>query len=321
MGYMNEDLMNKSELRNKLIDRIDVLNKVKELFLIPKLEMMNIRMVADFYEVDTHTINRVYDRHWEEIISDGVKMIKISELMSSEHHVHLTRKPKDNAYYVTLNNGKEIRMNAKTTYFSPRAVLRIGMLLRDSEVAKEVRTQLLNTFECATEEQRLEKITEEDKLLLAIFHAKDDKVRAEKLCEYLTFKDRYITQLENEKANLQTELNVAHNNIATWSPQDIMKCLIASIAHTIRGENKFAFAWGRLKKNLYHRHGINLEARKVRSGRNKPYVAFIKDDEWDKVIQECYALAKEANVDIVQAIGSINAKSLEKYDELIANRE
>lgn len=31
--------------------------------------------------------------------------------------------------------------------FSKRAVLRFGMLLRDSEVAKEVRTQLLNIKE------------------------------------------------------------------------------------------------------------------------------------------------------------------------------
>ena len=116
-------------------------------------------------------------------------------------------------------------------------------------------------------------------------------------------------------------MNVAYNNIATWPPQEIMKCLIASIAHTIRGENKFAFAWGRLKKNLYHHHGINLEARKVRSGKNKPYVHFIKEDEWDKVVQECYALAKDANVDIVQAVGSINAESLKKYDELIAEYE
>lgn len=39
--------------------------------------------------------------------------------------------------------------------FSKRAVLRFGMLLQGSEVAREVRTQLLNIFDQATEEQRL----------------------------------------------------------------------------------------------------------------------------------------------------------------------
>ena len=72
MNYVAEDFVNKSDLRNQLIDRIDVLNKVKELFLIPKLEMMSLQMVADFYEVTTTVINTLYIRHKEEIDTDGV---------------------------------------------------------------------------------------------------------------------------------------------------------------------------------------------------------------------------------------------------------
>lgn len=47
-------------------------------------------------------------------------------------------------FYVPFGDSKILIQNGRQTYFSPRAVLRIGMLLRDSEVAKEVRTQLLN---------------------------------------------------------------------------------------------------------------------------------------------------------------------------------
>lgn len=322
MNYVAEDFVSKSDLRNQLIDRVDVLNKVKELFLIPKLEMMPTKMVADFYEVPITSIRTVYYRHKAEITSDGVRNIGSSEIYSTFQNETSKVFTNKGVVYVKFNSGDSFEFNTgRNTFFSPRAVLRIGMLLRDSEVAKEVRTQLLNTFECATEEQKTEAIDEEGRLLLDIIRAESDDLVAVGLKKYRDYMNRHIAKLESEKANLQTELDVVHNSIATWKPQEVMKCLVAAIAHTIRGENKFAFAWGRLKKNLYHHHGINLEARRVKSGKNKPYVSFIKEDEWDKVIQECYALAKEAKVDIVEAVGSINAESLKKYDELIVATE
>jgi len=321
MNYVAEDFVSKSDLRNKMIDRIDVLNKVKELFLIPKIELIPMRQVAEFYETTVYAIRSVYQRHRDEIDSDGVKIMTSKELFSLTQNELDFKKYNRSGYYVPFGNTEIVITGSKLIYFSPRAVLRIGMLLRDSEVAKEVRTQLLNTFECATEEQKTEAIDEEGRLLLDIIRAESDDLVAVGLKKYRDYMNRHIAKLENEKANLQTELDVVHNSIATWKPQEVVKCLVAAIAHTIRGENKFAFAWGRLKKNLYHHHGINLEARRVKSGKNKPYVSFIKNDEWDKVIQECYALAKEAKVNIVEAVGSINAESLKKYDELIATAE
>ena len=70
-----------SDLRNQLIDRIDVLNKVKELFLIPKLEMIPMRQIAQYYDTTVYTIRNVYQRHREEINSDGVRMIKSSDFL------------------------------------------------------------------------------------------------------------------------------------------------------------------------------------------------------------------------------------------------
>lgn len=55
-----------------------------------------------------------------------------------------------------LGNGVTLSVpNGGVLLFSKRAVLRIGMLLQGSEVAQEVRTQLLNIFDQSTEEQRL----------------------------------------------------------------------------------------------------------------------------------------------------------------------
>ena len=54
------------------------------------------------------------------------------------------------------------------TLFPRRAIPRVGMLLRDSEVAKEVRTQLLNIEEKVSKESKIEDINEEEKFMLAI---------------------------------------------------------------------------------------------------------------------------------------------------------
>ena len=141
-----------SELRNKLIDRIDVLNKVKELFLIPSVNAMTTAMIADFYEVDVDTIRRVWHRNHNEILSDGVskqlfKEFRAEHLVPSKIECEQIKGKKPGISTYRFGTHVVEFNNASNILFSPRAVLRIGMLLRDSEVAKEVRTQLLNTFE------------------------------------------------------------------------------------------------------------------------------------------------------------------------------
>lgn len=98
-------------------------------------------MISEFYEVDANAIRVCYHRNRAEIDSDGTLVKTLKEMKKSLQNVMTTRK--SNYYYnfVVLENGESAEIPNKSTYFSPRAVLRIGMLLRDSEVAKEVRTQ------------------------------------------------------------------------------------------------------------------------------------------------------------------------------------
>lgn len=84
--------------------------------------------------------------------------------------------------------------NRGVKVFPKRAILRIGMLLRDSEVAKEVRTQLLNTFEHSTDEQKTFEIDEEMRLKMniGIAYASGDMDELTKAnMEYNAYKNRY----------------------------------------------------------------------------------------------------------------------------------
>lgn len=152
------------ELREQYIDRVDVLEKVKSLIMLPDVELMTVAQVADFYEVDVEAIQKVYQRNKTEIDEDGVINLTGKSLKSligqdvqlkkySQLHGKCEVEFKDGTKLILPNRGIKA--------FSKRAVLRIGMLLRDSKVAKEVRTQLLNTFEEAPAEAKTVNINEE----------------------------------------------------------------------------------------------------------------------------------------------------------------
>lgn len=175
----NEASLSENEqLRDSLIKRMDVLDKVKELFLLPELECLTIKQVADYYEVDVEAIKKCYQRNKTEVDSDGVKTETPKTLKEffngtrcpfkdfEQLHGKLVMQVDDNTTIVIPNRG--IKM------FPKRAILHIGMLLRDSEVSKEVRTQLLSVFE-NTEEHNPESLTqsidEEETLALNVAKA------------------------------------------------------------------------------------------------------------------------------------------------------
>ena len=88
------------------------------------------KMVADFYEVDLSTINRYISQYEEELKYNGYFLCR-GKLLKE----------------LKLQFGHVINEMTKTTQlglFSFRAVLNIGMLLTESEKAKQVRARILD---------------------------------------------------------------------------------------------------------------------------------------------------------------------------------
>ena len=56
------------EQRYALLDRIEVLNKVKALLLLPGLAMVTIGQAAEYFEVTIDAIQSCYRRHREELL-------------------------------------------------------------------------------------------------------------------------------------------------------------------------------------------------------------------------------------------------------------
>lgn len=115
-------------------ERTEVLDKVKALFLIPGMEVMTTKQVADYFEVDHALIKKVYERNKEEIDSDNT-MIKKPEDFSSDILSPL-KGTKRGVSSFQMNDGSVLEVqNFGVRCFSRRAILRIAMLLRDSEIA------------------------------------------------------------------------------------------------------------------------------------------------------------------------------------------
>lgn len=88
------------------------------------------KMVADFYEVEERTIERLLEGHGDELKYNGYILSRGKQLKEFK-----------------LQFAPVINVGSKTTQlglFNFRAVLNVGMLLTESEKAKQVRTRILD---------------------------------------------------------------------------------------------------------------------------------------------------------------------------------
>jgi phage antirepressor YoqD-like protein len=196
----NELLENK-EMREKLKDRIQVLNKVKALLLLPN-ETVTLKEVAKYYEVSERWIKEIISNDClkEEIISDGYVMLEGQELKKFKTQLSASQ-------FTQFDIGKRA---ANLALFTQRAVLRIGMLLRNSKVATEVRNQLLNTLEHTTDEAKVYEIDKEKQLLMNVMFAQDDMSRAIAVNELQKYNVR-----NKEKAEYCDKVVSSDNGIST----------------------------------------------------------------------------------------------------------
>ena len=140
-----KDLIESKDVRESLIARVEVLDRVKELNTLADTDYMTTRQVAEFYEVGVEAINSIARRHDEELTSDGYELRRKSEIIEilniqNEHLTSVTGKTIVEAPDLTIHIP-----NRGLRLFPKRAALRVGMVLSESEVAKEVRTMLLNS--------------------------------------------------------------------------------------------------------------------------------------------------------------------------------
>lgn len=182
MAFKEVDLVENKELRNEHLDRVEVLNKVKEIITLSNSKVLTTQLVAEYYEVASNTIKQLHNRNKEELESNGAITLRGDVLKEFKGRLH----------DVTL-----LGSASAITVFSIRAVLNVGMLLRDSPIAVEVRNQILNGFEKLTDSQKISDIELEKDLMWKAMTAPDGVERLEATAKWNDFKNRHIKELEN----------------------------------------------------------------------------------------------------------------------------
>ncbi|MGP4087783.1 restriction endonuclease [Streptomyces sp. KR55] len=125
-------LLESKSLRDSVLERTDVLDRVKALSLLPDGMHVTTAMVAAYFGVTVEVIRQLTKRHREELQVNGMAVLRGADLRKFES---------DNA---SLSLGSYPQARRSLTIYSRRAVLNVAMLLRDSDVARQVRTYLLD---------------------------------------------------------------------------------------------------------------------------------------------------------------------------------
>lgn len=306
----SESMVDNHDLRNELIARTEVLDKVKKLLLIPEMNCMTIRQVADYYEVDIDTIKRCCQRNRTEIEGDGVATKTptiFKEILKGTSCTVKNFEQQNGKLVIQIDDNTRLEIpNRGIKCFSKRAILRIGMLLRDSKIAQEVRTQLLNIVEHTAEEKPellTQDIDDEEKLQAAIgkaFATGDIMEFATAAQAYTAFQRRHIDRIETSNKLLTAE--VLH-----ISDRKMFNRVMRKFASTLH--ISFGVAFSMLYKQLSYRYGIDL---KKRGDRKTPYIQYIKDDEWDKVQKVIVAILEKYNVNVKEFFESCSPTFKEK---------
>lgn len=275
----NENVISDRNVRDKYVGRYDVLEKVKQLLLLPGTDIATTKLIAEYYEVGEKAISSIVLRHPDELESDGMRVVKYNELSSLQYE---DLKPAKGKVTFRLSDGSELDFPTRgAKIFPKRAILRVGMLLRDSEIAKEVRTQLLNIEEKASEEVKVQDINEEQRLMLNVgmaYASGNIDAMLKATTEYNAFQNRHIEKLQQDNRGLAGE-------VLEWNDRAKLNAGVRMLA-AVTGI-QFSVMWNELYKNLQYKYGICLKQR----GKS-PYIQYVKSDEWENVVKTFCAMCE-----------------------------
>ncbi|MCM1167274.1 MAG: hypothetical protein NC401_14800 [Ruminococcus sp.] len=102
------------------------MDKVKQLFLIPEMECMTVKQVADYYEVSLSTANDQFQNNQDEFKSDGVCIKTTVDFKNLNYGKSVIKNlaQQNGKLVITLNDNTELIIpNRGIRCFPKRAVL------------------------------------------------------------------------------------------------------------------------------------------------------------------------------------------------------
>ena len=286
------DLIENKDIREKMIGNVSVLEKVKDLLLLGDSEFATTQQVADYYEVGLEAVKSITKRHKEELETNGLTLLKGEALKSFKWQVQ---------------DEPSIKFVSQLTLFSKRTILNIGMLLTEGDVAKEVRSRLLDIeYESNKAVQEngqtikdniINEIDEEKSLMLERITAEMDG-DFDKVCvinaKLFALKNKRIKDLEDNIESITT------HSLTLTDSRDVINKLVRAIAMKEYG-GMFGKAYGDLYKTVNYKLGINIKARDKK--KSESYLHTLNEEECFKVEEMVRTWALDKGIDLNKELG------------------
>lgn len=233
------ELVTNKTLREECIAKVEVLDKVKALILLPNDTHVTTEMVANYFEVSTEVINKLVQRNTDELMLNGYEKFEGEQL-------------KD------IKSTCKIQSRARSlSVFTRRTVLNVAMLLRDSEIAKEIRSKLLDTTETKeTVKNIVDNVDQEKLLMMEIAFANNEEERMLALSKLREYKNKQIAIAEEKVGNLI-------KNDETFG--------IREAKNNLGVKERNLTLWLETNKYIYRSKKVDKLTGKEKNGRIKPY--------------------------------------------------
>ena len=269
---MNEmELIESKEVRATKLGRIEVLDRVGGLVLLPIKDVTTTKQLATYFNVNLDTLNSCILSNKLELESNGMTILKNVDFKQFKTDVlkqHESRDLSDMFHRVS-----SLRV------FNRRAILNVAMLLRDSEVAQEIRKYLLD-IEHDTSIQspeiivnKLQELSEEKSIMLELVEAQmDGDLEKVNIChtKLYAIKNKRIKELED------TNQLITSNALTIIDSKAIINRLVRAIA-VKEYSGMFGKAYGDLYAKANYKLGINIKARDKK--KSESYLDTLAEDE------------------------------------------
>lgn len=282
------DIIDDINVRNKLISHLEVLDKVKAIPYFPEELFVGVNQASYYYETSTDAIKAVLLRNTEEFAEDGVRSISGEEL---KKYQKLTK-----AEDILDSTGSPFIGNKCRKYIiiPKRALLRIGMFLKRSEVAKQVRDYLLDIEKeqavCIADLAIKEIDSVEDKLKIkTLKKINNNKLLIDKIKTNIEKCKQYGIDIEDSRVIIQEAIvNRKSIDVAILEKlkeleemeyekkKGILRERIEYIAENYY-DNDYSFAYHEILNRLKYVIGRDLEKEQKRSKKSGNYL--------DKILQ------------------------------------
>lgn len=224
------DLVLENDKRKEVMEKLtnlEILDSVKNVLMLGNTDFVTVKMAADYYDVGLEAINSLIKDNRKELEENGLLVLSGKETKNI-----LVKSFEDITNYKGYfeANGQKFA-NRSNILISKRVLLNIGMLLRDSEVAKELRKRILDIVFDAEEskgsiETVVKEINEEEQLQMEIgkaFALGDLNKFAEATLKLTELRNKRIVELENEVEELSPLANKYNIFLDTNGLTDIEK--------------------------------------------------------------------------------------------------